>query len=105
VLLSVGWDNDDLQGTYISLGCPADSPTACKGRASLAVRGGRRLFSGGYRIAPGRFGGPEDYFEEDVNYALIRRGARVTLRGRDTTGRTRTLSRVLGVVYSPGGPD
>jgi hypothetical protein len=103
--LSVDWDNDDLGFTGLALGCPADSGGPCRGWASVSLRGGRRLFGGRYRIAPGHLGGPYDEFSDAVNYALVRRGARVRVRARDSDGRLRTISRVLEVSYSPGGPD
>jgi hypothetical protein len=102
--LFVNWANDDLGFTELVLGCPADSGGPCRGRASVSIRGGRRLFGGRYRIAPGHLGGPYDEFSDAVNYALVRNGARVRVRARDGDGRLRTICRVLEVSYSPGEP-
>jgi hypothetical protein len=100
VPLFVDWDNDDLGGTEIVLGCPADSPSACRGKVTMNIRGRRRVFSGRYRIPPGGLGGPYLFFSDRTNFRLARRGAVVSLQGRDGLGRLRTLTRRLGVSYS-----
>jgi serralysin len=97
--IHVLWDNLDIGGTSVLLGCPADSPTACRGTVSLSIPGGRRLSRSRFRIRPGRFGGPEYLFAEETNERLARRGARIELQARDSRGKLRTVSRLIDVSY------
>jgi hypothetical protein len=102
--IQVRWSNEDLGDTFVLLGCPADSPTACRGTVSLAIPGGRRLSRSRFWISPGRLGGPDYFFAEETNWRLARRGARIELEARDSRGKLRTLSRVLDLTYEELAP-
>jgi hypothetical protein len=83
------------------LGCPADMPVACRGTATMTIRGGRRVLAGRYRIRPGGFGGPEGFFSDRTNRQLVRRDAVVVVKGRDTKGRMQRQTRRLWVFHTP----
>jgi hypothetical protein len=95
---------DDLSGDDdidLVVGCPADMPRPCKGKVTLSIRGGRRLFGGRFRVPRGQVGGPSAYLDDWQTQALFRRGARVVLHSFDGDGHMSSLSRVVRV----GGPD
>ena len=95
------WDTVDFDVTNILLVCPADSRNPCRGTADLDIPGGRKLFSGRYRLRPGILGGPEADLSDAANYALLRNNARVTLHTTDAKGRKRVVSRVVDVCCYP----
>jgi RTX calcium-binding nonapeptide repeat (4 copies) len=104
--LYVFWDDSSDGGdTELVLGCPADHPGPCRGEVRLRIRGGNIVFSKRYRVAPGELSGPQAYLGDRTNRRLVRRGAIVTLKGADSKGRPRRLTRRLHVrQFSPGDP-
>jgi RTX calcium-binding nonapeptide repeat (4 copies) len=85
------------------VGCPSDSQSACRGKLTLAIRGGRRLVQRRFRIVPGVPKPIELYVSDAAGAALERRDALVTVESVDSAGRMRTISRVFDVSPLPEG--
>jgi RTX calcium-binding nonapeptide repeat (4 copies) len=101
VPLNVLIDWEDLEDTIIIIGCPADMPTACRGRLTISVHNGRTVLRGRFRVHRGRIGDEREALDYPEMRAIVRHKAVLTLQTRDGAGRLRSISRVIPVEGEP----